>query len=115
MALCSGLEEVKLACARRSSFDIYIVDNFSPTSEAFDRLELMSGMDDFKQVLLLGCYSESEQERIYKWAWSKRVGLLGIVEKPVTLSRLHEALDGLPLLYDCNGAVVQEFQHNEFS
>lgn len=95
VTLCSSFTEVQLACARQPSFDLLLHDDFTSKCEELQRLELMSRAKVFEQVVLVGNFTADERYRLFDWAWTKRVGLLDIVEKPLSLTRLREVLDGL--------------------
>lgn len=106
IALCMSWEEIQLACARQPAFDLFIVDEFKLGFDELRRLEVMSKSSNFDQVILMGNHSSSERQQLFKWAWQKHVGLLDIIEKPLSPSRLKEALDRLVVFTSCSDVPV---------
>lgn len=103
MALCSNVEELQEACARHPSFDLFIIEDFTPGIEELRRLENMSRAGDFSQVILMGNHTSNERAQLFKWAWAHHVALLDVIEKPISVARLCEALDRLVIAVDpCN-------------
>lgn len=103
MALCANVEELQKACAGRPPFDLFLVDDFIPGIDELLHLENMSKAGDFNQLVLVGSQTASERNQLFKWAWKKHVGLLDIIERPVSMARLREALDRLVITVDpCN-------------
>ncbi|WP_371226985.1 hypothetical protein ACAW63_16795 [Pseudomonas sp. QE6] len=96
MTLCTDFTEVQRACARQqSSFDLFLLDDFTPDHDELFRLETMNRARAFDQVVLVGNFVEDERYGLFDWAWAKHVGLLDVVEKPLSMTRLRNALDGL--------------------
>lgn len=102
MALCSNLEEVRQACARNAGFDLFITEELIPGIDELNRLSAMSKDGCFKRLLIVGNYSSCEKSQLFKWALEKRVGLLDVVEKPMSAMLLLQALEKLPKVADCN-------------
>ena len=98
MTLCSDFEEVQQACAQQQlPFDLFLHDDFTPELEELLHLEAMSRARAFESVVLVSNLVEKERYRLFDWAWAKHVGLLDVVEKPLSMTRLRKALDGLLL------------------
>ena len=95
VTLCSNFTEVQRACTLQPSFDLFLYDDFAPECDELLRLEAMSRARNFDQVVLVGNFAEDDRYHLFDWAWTKHVGLLDVVEKPLSMTRLREALDGL--------------------
>ncbi|WP_315809268.1 hypothetical protein [Pseudomonas sp. C9-3] len=77
-----------------------MIDEFIPNVAELRLLEDMSRSGGFDKVVLLGSYAVSEKDQLFKWAWSRRVGLLDIIEKPTLVVRLREILGRMVVAVD---------------
>lgn len=98
MTLCSEFAEAQRVCAQqRSSFDLFLHDVITPDIDYLLQLESMSRARAFEHVVLISNVVEDERYRLFEWAWAKHIGLLDVIEKPLSITRLRKALDGLLL------------------
>ncbi|QRY77766.1 response regulator [Pseudomonas sp. PDNC002] len=98
MTLCSEFSEAQRACSQqRSSFDLFLLDDLTPDIDYLLKLEAMSRARAFENVVLVSNVVDYERYRLFEWAWEKHVGLLDVIAKPLSITRLRKALDGLLL------------------
>jgi len=93
LSLCASPEEVEAALANGQRYNLFIFDDFS--SDDLEYLRRLAKEAAFEQFLLVGGFNEQERLDLLRWAWSRRVPLLRVQERPFGLAHLRQALAAL--------------------
>lgn len=102
LSLCASLDQVEAALANGRRYHLVIFDGFSTDDLQF--LRRLANEAAIEQFLLVGDFNEQERVDLLRWAWSHRVPILRVLERPFGLAHLRQALSAL---VDYSGAALR--------
>ncbi|MCP8464897.1 hypothetical protein NK553_13160 [Pseudomonas sp. ZM23] len=97
LSLCLNLDEVRKALAAKQRYSLFIHDDFVPGASALMSLKALSQSNAFRQFVLVGNFSAEEKSGLFQWAWTHRVPLLEVLDKPISLAQLREVTGSMVL------------------
>ena len=100
LSLCLNLDEVRKALSSRQRYSLLIHDGFKPGASELMSLKSLSQSNAFRQFLLVGSYSAEEKRGLFQWAWTHHVPLLDVLDTPVSLAQLREAIGSMVHYHD---------------
>lgn len=117
LSLCLNLDEVRKALATRQRYSLFIHDDFRPGQSELLSLKALSQSNTFRQFLLVGSYSAEEKRGLMQWAWSNRVPLLDVVDKPLSLAQLREVTSSMVLYHSEDEQTIRKSvgEFNDFA
>ena len=97
IGLCSSIKEVKLALAKTQRIDCVIVDGFKIGTADEQHIRNLNHGCLINRFLLLGDFTFADQPKIFAWASTHHIRLLGMVRQPVSAVELERYLRMLEL------------------
>ncbi|CRN01562.1 MULTISPECIES: hypothetical protein [Pseudomonas] len=92
IGLCSSIKEVKRTLATTQQIDCFIVDGFKIGTADEQHIRTLSHGCLIKRFLLLGDFTFADQPKIFAWARTHHIQLLGMLRQPVNAGELERYL-----------------------